>query len=77
MGLDAKIFCDCFERGRLLNPPRPRWGSWSIENRVDSIAASIEKKVDREISVCLKACGYLEDLDENRPEKERKDKWNR
>ncbi len=44
---------------------------------MDSIAASVEKKVDREISVYLKACGYLEDPDENRPEKEREDKWNR
>ena len=31
MGLDAKIFCDCFERGRLLNPPRPRWGIYVDE----------------------------------------------
>src|SRR5579859_4261482 len=25
MGLDAKIYCDCFERRRLLVPPRPEW----------------------------------------------------
>ena len=43
----------------------------------DSIAASIEKTVDREINAYLKACGYLEGLDENRPKKEREDKWNR
>ena len=26
MGLDAVVYCDCFERGRLRTPPRPEWG---------------------------------------------------
>ena len=26
MGLDASVYCDCFERGRLRTPPRPEWG---------------------------------------------------
>jgi hypothetical protein len=26
MGLDAFVYCDCFERGRLRTPPRPEWG---------------------------------------------------
>ena len=25
MGLDASVYCDCFERGRLRTPPRPEW----------------------------------------------------
>src|SRR5437763_826217 len=26
MGLDASVYCDCFERGRLRTQPRPEWG---------------------------------------------------
>jgi hypothetical protein len=26
MGLDASVYCDCLERGRLRTPPRPEWG---------------------------------------------------
>lgn len=26
MGLDASVYCDCFERGRLRTPPDPSWG---------------------------------------------------
>lgn len=25
MGLDAAVYCDCYESGRLLSPPRPEW----------------------------------------------------
>jgi hypothetical protein len=25
MGLDATVYCDCFERGRLRTQPRPEW----------------------------------------------------
>ena len=25
MGLDACVYCDCFERGRLRTQPRPEW----------------------------------------------------
>lgn len=25
MGLDATVYCDCIERGRLRNPPLPHW----------------------------------------------------
>ena len=25
MGLDATVYCDCFERGRLQTPPLPQW----------------------------------------------------
>jgi len=25
MGLDATVYCDCLERGRLRVPPRPEW----------------------------------------------------
>ncbi len=25
MGLDATVYCDCFERGRLRTPPLPQW----------------------------------------------------
>jgi hypothetical protein len=25
MGLDATVYCDCMERGRLRTPPRPEW----------------------------------------------------
>lgn len=25
MGLDASVYCDCMERGRLRTPPRPEW----------------------------------------------------
>jgi hypothetical protein len=26
MGLDATVYCRCFEQGRLGNPPLPEWG---------------------------------------------------
>src|SRR5947208_1538866 len=26
MGLDASVYCDCLERGRLRTPPQPGWG---------------------------------------------------
>jgi hypothetical protein len=26
MGLDATVYCDCFERGRLRTAPLPQWG---------------------------------------------------
>ena len=26
MGLDARVYCDCFERGRLASQPNPEWG---------------------------------------------------
>lgn len=26
MGLDASVYCNCLERGRLRKPPRPEWG---------------------------------------------------
>jgi hypothetical protein len=25
MGLDATVYCDCFERGKLRTPPLPQW----------------------------------------------------
>jgi len=31
MGLDAYVYCDCFERGRLRTQPRPEWGVYVHE----------------------------------------------
>jgi hypothetical protein len=31
MGLDAKVYCDCLERGRLRTTPRPEWGVYVDE----------------------------------------------
>ena len=32
MGLDATVYCDCFERGRLRTPPLPQWNVYVDES---------------------------------------------
>ncbi len=32
MGLDAHVYCDCFERGRLRTPPRTAWDVYVDEH---------------------------------------------
>src|SRR2546421_11903983 len=31
MSVDAYVYCDCFERGRLRTPPQPEWGVHVVE----------------------------------------------
>jgi hypothetical protein len=43
MGLDATVYCDCFERGRHRTPPHPEWCVY-----VDESGARFAKTADLE-----------------------------
>lgn len=46
MGLDARVYCDCFERGRLRTQPRPEWGV-SVDQECGRLASS--RNVDEQM----------------------------
>ncbi|HTV48071.1 MAG TPA: hypothetical protein VMG59_06465 [Phycisphaerae bacterium] len=45
MGLDATVYCDCFEQGKLRTPPLPEWNMFVEEGGARSVRTGDLKKV--------------------------------
>ena len=57
MGLDAVVYCDCFEAGRLREPPPPAWQLFvdecgSIECKSDELSVLLAFDQWREFRAC-------------------------
>ena len=66
MGLDARVYCDCYLKGRLLEPPPPGVtlrlepdGSLGCERDVDAIQFGLEWDFWREERACQHTGGVL------------------
>ena len=64
MGLDAHVYCDCFERGRLRTPPLAKWDVYLDEHggcapRTKEMDELIAFDTWRYQEACEHADGYL------------------
>jgi hypothetical protein len=59
MSLDASVYCDCFERGRLRSPPRLEWGVYVDEEGARSPATrDLDERVAFDSWNCRDACEH-------------------